>query len=266
MSKNKYKKKVDELDIVELEDQQEEKENAESEEQSNEKSNEKSDKKSNKNTKIDSEEKANNNELLEKEELNKEELNKEELNKRLEDDVKVYKAVGNSETDVNNLELKDKQLQDLKSTDEYLTEIKDLKKSNETLIAENQALKSELSTKEEQFGRSLEEMQINNAVDVAIREANGKNVKAIKALINFDEISLDGSGEVVGLVEQIDTLKTSENSSFLFDENELILKGATPVSSAKASGISVADFQKMSYRERLELYNKDSSLYKTLKY
>ncbi len=191
--------------------------------------------------------------------------NDEKFEEKLEDEL--AKTVEKPSPSVDKGELGQEVKTDSKKTaDEYLVEIEDLKKSNETLLSENQALKSELSAKDAQFSKSLEEMQINNAVEISIREANGKNIKAIKALINFDEVSLDSSGEVVGLDEQIELLKTSESSSFLFDENELILKGVTPVSSAKASGISVADFQKMSYKERLELYNKDASLYKTLKY
>ncbi len=186
------------------------------------------------------------------------------------DDLKSGKAVEKTDVDKDELEKQNLDKQNLekqkseqdesklldKTTEDYLVEIEDLKKAKESLLAENESLKNELKAKDEQFDRSLDEMKINNSVEIAIRDANGKNVKAIKALINFDEISLDGSGEVVGLEEQIELLKTSDSSSFLFDENELVLKGVTPVSSVKTNGISVADFQKMSYKERLELYNK----------
>ncbi len=229
MSKNKYKKKVDELDVVD--EVTTDREDADNETKSN----------------FEDETVEKSVATVDKDDLDKEleENSEKNLEENLEENLE--KKVSNS-------------------TDDYLAEIEGLKKSNETLLAENEDLKNELNVKEVQFSKSIKEIQINNAIEIAIREANGKNVKAIKALINFEEISLDSSGEVVGLSEQIEDLKTSESSSFLFNENELVLKGVTPVSSAKVSGISVTDFQKMSYKERLELYNKDASLYKTLKY
>ncbi len=243
MSKNKYKKKVNDLDVEATQE------------------------------KVTQEKITQEKELVENGVKPNSEIETKESVEETETDLD--EAVEKSETTVDNDDFEeeeeteietDLETEESKSTDEFLVEIEKLKKSNETLASENKALKSELSTKEQQFNQSLQEVQINNAVEIAIREANGKNVKAIKALINFDEISLDENCEVTGLDEQIEVLKTLESSSFLFDENELVLKGVTPVSSAKASGISVTDFQKMSYKERLELYNEDASLYKTLKY
>ncbi len=263
MSKNKNKKKDDELENL-TQNQKEQKQKQELQEKIvvddyDEKVSDKlgdyldTSKANKSDTEVSEKKETELTETNNKEDVNNDVANKDDIDK----DVKIF--------DKNNA----REVED----DKYSAEIEELKKSNQTLLEENQTLteenktlKSELLTKEDEFGRGLEEIKINNAVEIAIREANGKNVKAIKALINFNQLSLDASGEVYGLTEQIDTLKSDESSSFLFEEKELILKGVTPVSSAKTSGISVADFQKMSYKERLELYNKDASLYKNLKY
>ncbi len=156
------------------------------------------------------------------------------------------------------------------------------KETYEGLVEENTKLKDEVSEKDvelENLDRLREEsllkdsehlavvekLKIDNAVELAINKAGGKNLKAIKALLNFENITFDENGNILGLDEQIEELLKSENSKFLFENSEVIsIKGATPVSGEKTQGISKSDFEKMSYKERLEIYNRDEELYKEL--
>ncbi len=142
------------------------------------------------------------------------------------------------------------------------------KEDYEKLKVENEELeklKEEKALQESEHLSFINKLKIENAVDLAVNKVGGKNLKAIKALIDFENISIDEVGEIVGLDEQIEKLTEGENSQFLFeDKNEISIKGATPVTSEKTQSISKEDFEKMSYKDRLAIYNQDQELYKAL--
>ena len=135
---------------------------------------------------------------------------------------------------------RDGQLETLKKSAgdsaELQKQIEDLQKSNK-------------AAKEEYEGK-IKQMQIDNAVDKAITGANGKNVKAIRALLNLEKAELSEDGTVKGLSEQLEALAKAEDSSFLFDTGVPKVKGMVPGAGAGAgaSGQGV-DFSKMSYSQ-----------------
>lgn len=112
-----------------------------------------------------------------------------ETKKKLEEDIKT----------------RDKQLEDLKDID-----VEDLQKQIETLQQENQTAK-------EIYEKELKEIQLNNAIKLAI---NGKvhDEDIVSQLIKKDELVLSEDGKVVGLDEQINSLK--ETKGFLFIEEK----------------------------------------------
>ena len=55
--------------------------------------------------------------------------------------------------------------------------------------------------------------KLDTAIDAAILKAKGRNIKAIKALIDIDKISFNENGELEGF--DIEDLKKSD--SYLFD-------------------------------------------------
>ena len=61
----------------------------------------------------------------------------------------------------------------------------------------------------------------NNAVDMAIMQAKGKNTKAIKALIDMEKVTLKDDGTLEGL--DIEGLKKSD--SYLFDVEKVKTEG-----------------------------------------
>lgn len=101
---------------------------------------------------------------------------------------------------------RDKQLEDLKKAS---GDNEDLKKQIETLQAENKTAK-------ENYEATIKRMQIDNAVETAIKSAGGKNTTAIKALLkDLDKAELSDDGTVKGLSDQISELAKSE--SYLFE-------------------------------------------------
>lgn len=64
----------------------------------------------------------------------------------------------------------------------------------------------------------LADLRLDYAIDAAIREAGGRNPKAIRALLNRGDLKLTESGAVLGLTEQLDGIK--KDSDYLFASAE----------------------------------------------
>lgn len=125
-------------------------------------------------------------------------------------------------------------------------------------IADLQKANKEAADK---YAEDLKQMQIDNAVDKAITAANGKNAKAIRALLNLENAELSDDGTVKGLTEQLEALAKAEDSSMLFGSGVPERKGMVPGKGKDGAGNEV-DFSKMSY-EQLSNYlaeNPDAQL------
>ncbi len=95
--------------------------------------------------------------------------------------------------------------------------IDDLKKSNK----DNEALQTkvgEYETKVKDYEKQIQDMQFNYALEGALKGANARNIKAIKALLDLDKVSIDGDN-LIGLEEQLKGLK--ESDSYLFGADTL---------------------------------------------
>lgn len=167
--------------------------------------------------------------------------------KQLETDIKIL------ETDI---KIRDKQLEDLKKVDA------------EGLKAEIEKLQGENKTNKQKYEAELKQIQINNAVEKALMGAKAKNIKAVKALLDLEKVELDGDS-IKGLEKQLKQLQEGEDSKFLFeveDKNTNPFKGTKP--GEKKDGtpgtVTKEQFNKMSYKERVNLYNSNKDLYDSL--
>lgn len=107
-------------------------------------------------------------------------------------------------------------------------QLEQLKKNNgdaEALKAEIAKLQGENKAAADKYAADLKAMQINNAVDMALQAAGAKNIKAVKALLELENAELDGD-TVKGLADQLKKLQESEDSKFLFGEQQAAFKGA----------------------------------------
>ena len=141
------------------------------------------------------------------------ELNQEELIKDINKEFpkyavpkEQYNALAETRKKLEeDLETRDEQLEKLKGID-----LDGLKEQIETLQKENQTAK-------ETYEKELKEIQLNNAIKLAI---NGRvhDEDIVSQLIKKDELVLSEDGKVVGLDEQINSLK--ETKGFLFIEEK----------------------------------------------
>ena len=99
-------------------------------------------------------------------------------------------------------------------------------------------------------------MKIDFAVEKALTGAKAKNIKAVKALLELGEAKLDKDGNVKGLDEQIEKLRSGDDTKFLFEaqkqqKQQQNFKGFQPGASGgqKPGEGEKVDFSKMSYDE-----------------
>lgn len=169
----------------------------------------------------------------------------------------IENAKGTASTEIKNLQTeveglktqvgdRDKQLETLKAS---AGDNVDLKKKIEDLQTENATAKA---THESE----LNQLKIDFAVEKALTGAKAKNIKAVKALLELGEAKLDKDGNVKGLDEQIEKLRSGDDTKFLFEaqkqqKQQQNFKGFQPGASGekKPGEGETVDFSKMSYDE-----------------
>lgn len=169
----------------------------------------------------------------------------------------IENAKGTASTEIKNLQTeveglktqvgdRDKQLETLKAS---AGDNADLKKKIEDLQTENATAKA---THESE----LNQLKIDFAVEKALTGAKAKNIKAVKALLELGEAKLDKDGNVKGLDEQIEKLRSGDDTKFLFEvqkqqKQQQNFKGFQPGASGeqKLGEGEKVDFSKMSYDE-----------------
>lgn len=169
----------------------------------------------------------------------------------------IENAKGTASTEIKNLQTeveglktqvgdRDKQLETLKAS---AGDNADLKKKIEDLQTENATVKA---THESE----LNQLKIDFAVEKALTGAKAKNIKAVKALLELGEAKLDKDGNVKGLDEQIEKLRSGDDTKFLFEaqkqqKQQQNFKGFQPGASGgqKPGEGEKVDFSKMSYDE-----------------
>lgn len=153
-----------------------------------------------------------------------------------------------------------------KERDELKTQIKDHEKQLEDLKkATGNA--EELQKQIEQLQADNKQIKVNSAIEKALTLAKAKNIKAVKALLDLGKAEFLEDGTLKGLDEQIKAIQ--KENDFLFDKEKqegVKFKGVKPTepNDDKPKGITKDDFAKMSYKERVDLYNTDKDTYNAL--
>lgn len=123
--------------------------------------------------------------------------------------------VEKTELDTVNNSIKDYRKQ-LKDRDKQLEDLKEKAKGNEELTAEIERLKDENKNVAKDYEAKIEKLNFDTKLDKSLIGAKAKNPKTVKALLNLENLKLDGE-DIIGLKEQLEALKKSDG--YLFDEN-----------------------------------------------
>lgn len=153
---------------------------------------------------------------------------------RAKAELDTYK---NKVTDLeNDLKAKNTRIEELeKST----TDVKALQDKVTQLEADKAKLTSDLDTK-------VTALQKTHAIENGVRDAKARNSKAVIAQLDMEKITFE-NGVLSGLTEQLESLKTGEDTSFLFGESTPRAPAGTHPSNPpstgnpKANGGSFAD-------------------------
>ncbi len=79
--------------------------------------------------------------------------------------------------------------------------------------------------------KQVDDLRFNHALDGALSGAKAKNAKAVRALLNLDGLKLDNEGNLVGLTEQLEKIRT--DNDYLFESDQQpprIVTGGQPKS------------------------------------
>ena len=110
--------------------------------------------------------------------------------------------------------------------DERDTQLKELKtkaSGNEELTTKISELEALNNTTKTEYEEKMKALRKETSIELALKDEKAKNIKAVKALLDLEKVSMDGEN-LIGLEEQLKTLKESE--SYLFGTDTL--KGRNP--------------------------------------
>ncbi len=113
---------------------------------------------------------------------------------------------------------------------------------------EAERLRQEIS----EYKEKIRELEAQGIIDEELRKAGARNVKAARALIDFEALEIQGS-KVIGLDEQIKKLAAGEDTAFLFSRRQG-LKGVKPAFSSDKP--SKKDFKDFKYDDWDEYFKK----------
>ena len=180
-------------------------------------------------------------------------------------EAKIYTTnLENVDVRYNKLQEQKKQLEEASKT--YQKQLEELTKNNADVEALNKLVEQlQLSNKELEENHSKEKhnLQFNFALEGALTNAKSKNNKALKALLNMDNIKYQ-EGKLEGLQEQIEALQ--KDASYLFDLETTPQNtgGLGNFGRGNNPTITKEQFSKMSYSERMNLYQNDKATYDAL--
>lgn len=124
----------------------------------------------------------------------------------------------------NDIKTKEKEIDTLK------TQVGDTKALNDK-ISQLETDKTKLSN---DLNAKVSEIQKTHAIESKIRDAKGKNVKAIMALLDMEKITYEND-ELGGIDDQLTTLASAEDSSMLFGDKQIAPAG-THIGNSANSG------------------------------
>ena len=102
-------------------------------------------------------------------------------------------------------------------------QIETLKKSagdNEDLQKQISELQETNKAQADAHAKEMQQLRVDTAVEKALTDSGAKNIKAVKALLELTDAKLSDDGTIKGLSEQIEKLKGSDDSKFMFNEAE----------------------------------------------
>ena len=106
----------------------------------------------------------------------------------------------------------------------------------------------------EEKDREIADIKLNYEIENVLNSYSVKTNKAVKALLNMEEIKFDESGKLTGIKEQLDNLKGNKDTEYLFNKQEF--KGTVPADSYE----NIPNVEDMNYTQLCAYMEKNGSL------
>lgn len=106
---------------------------------------------------------------------------------------------------------------DIKTKDAEITTLKTQVGDTATLNQKITQLETDKTNLTNELNSKVTEIKKDHAIEGKIRDVKGKNIKAIKALLDMGKITYENE-ELGGIDDQLDALKTAEDSAMLFGD------------------------------------------------
>lgn len=119
-------------------------------------------------------------------------------------------------------------------TNEFNT-LKESTKDYDSLKETITQLRNDKTQLTDQLNSEVSKIQKTHAIESSVREAKAKNVKAVLALLDMEKITYE-NGELSGISEQLETLKSGEDTSFLFGDTQEPLPSGTHLKTPPSNG------------------------------
>jgi hypothetical protein len=113
----------------------------------------------------------------------------------------------------------------IEDRDKQLKELKIKAAGNEELTTKITELETLNNQTKEEYETKITALRKETSIELRLKDEKAKSIKAVKALLDLDKVSLDGDN-LIGLDEQLKTLKESE--SYLFGEDTIKGRGSNP--------------------------------------
>ena len=175
---------------------------------------------------------------------------------------KIYLASEeNLDVRYNKLKLESEQAnQELAKSQALITELQKGNKGNEELQAKIKGYEAEIAN----LKKANEKQRVESALDRVLIEAQVQDVDYVKFKIKEKgtELKLDENGNLTGVKDMLDALKVQLPNQFS-NSTQKINEIKLPQSDDN-KGVTKDQFNKMSYQERLKLFNENKEAYDEL--
>ena len=177
---------------------------------------------------------------------------------------KIYLASEeNLDVRYNKLKLESEQAnQELAKSQALITELQKGNKGNEELQAKVKGYEDEIAS----LKKANETQRVESALDRVLLEANVQDVDYVKYKIKEKgtELKLDEQGNLTGIKDMLDALKVQLPNQFSNTTQQIKEFKLPQNENPNDKGISKEQFNKMSYQERLKLFNENKEAFQEL--
>lgn len=163
----------------------------------------------------------------------------------------------------NKLKLESEQVnQELAKSQTLITELQKGNKGNEELQAKVKGYEEEIAS----LKKANETQRVESALDRVLIEANVQDVDYVKYKIKEKgtELKLDEQGNLTGVKDMLDALKVQLPNQFS-NSTQQVKEFKLPTNdNPNNPGITKEQFNKMSYQDRLKLFNENKEAFQEL--